>query len=69
MTGEARAFLAALDYDRASSGEIRNALAVIYLAEGNPAAALAAVADALGGTAPVLGNVPVMEAHLLAGRR
>ena len=67
MTGEARAFLAALDDERASSGEIRNALAVICLAEGNPAAALAAVADVLDGTAPVLGYVTVMEAHLLAG--
>ena len=67
MTGEARALLAALDDERASSGEIRNALAVICLAEGDPAAALAAVADVLDGTAPVLGYVTVMEAHLLAG--
>jgi LuxR family transcriptional regulator, maltose regulon positive regulatory protein len=67
MTREARALLAALDDERASSGEIRNALAVIFLAEGNPAAALAAVADVLDGTAPVLGDVTVMEAHLLAG--
>jgi LuxR family transcriptional regulator, maltose regulon positive regulatory protein len=67
MTGEARALLAALDDERASSGEIRNARAVICLAEGNPAAALAAVADVLDGTAPVLGDVTVMEAHLLAG--
>jgi LuxR family maltose regulon positive regulatory protein len=67
MTGEARALLAALDDEQASSGEIRNALAVICLAEGNPAAALAAVADVLDGTAPVLGDVTIMEAHLLAG--
>ena len=67
MTGEARALLATLDDERASSGEIRNARAVICLAEGNPAAALAAVADVLDGTAPVLGDVTVMEAHLLAG--
>jgi LuxR family transcriptional regulator, maltose regulon positive regulatory protein len=67
MTGEARALLAALDDERASSGEIRNALAVICLAEGNPAAALAAVADVLDGTVPVQGYVTVMEAHLLAG--
>ena len=67
MTGEARALLAALDDERASSGEIRNAVAVICLAEGNPAAALAAMADVLDGTAPVLGYVTVMEAHLLAG--
>jgi len=67
MTGEARALLAALDDERASSGEIRNARAVICLTESNPAAALAAVADVLDGTAPVLGYVTVMEAHLLAG--
>ena len=67
MTGEARAFIAALDDEQTSSGEIRNALAVICLAEGNPAAALAAVAGVLDGTAPVLGYVTVMEAHLLAG--
>jgi LuxR family transcriptional regulator, maltose regulon positive regulatory protein len=67
MTGEARALLAALDDERASSGEIRNALAVICLGEGNPAAALAAVADVLDGTAPIVGDVTVMEAHLLAG--
>ncbi len=34
--GEARAALAALDDERASSGEIRNARAVICLADGNP---------------------------------
>ena len=67
MTGEARALLAALEDERASSGEIRNARAVICLAEGDPAGALAAVADVLDGTAPVLGYVTVMEAHLLAG--
>ena len=67
MTGEARALLAALDDERASSGEIRNARAVICLAEGEPAAALAVVASVLDGTAPVLGYVTVMEAHLLAG--
>jgi LuxR family maltose regulon positive regulatory protein len=67
MTGEARAFIAALDDERASSGEIRNAHAVICLAEGNPAVALAAVADVVDGTAAVLGQVTVIEAHLLAG--
>ena len=59
--------LAALDDERASSGEIGNARAVICLAEGDPAAALAAVADVLDGTAPVIGYVTVVEAHLLAG--
>ena len=56
MPGEARASLAALDDERASSGEIRNARAVICLAEGDPAAALGAVAGCSGrhGTGPRL---------------
>ncbi|HEV2256702.1 MAG TPA: LuxR C-terminal-related transcriptional regulator [Streptosporangiaceae bacterium] len=66
MTGEARALLAALDDELVGSGEIGNARAVISLAEGDPAGALAAMADVLDGTAPVLGST-VMEAHLLAG--
>ncbi len=65
--GEASAALAALEDERASSGEIRNARAVICLVEGDPASALAVVADVLDGTAPVLGYVTVLEAHLLAG--
>jgi LuxR family maltose regulon positive regulatory protein len=40
---------------------------VICLAEGDPAAALAAVADVLDGTAPVLGYATVVEAYLLTG--
>ena len=67
LPGEARACLAALDDERAGSGEIRNARAVICLAEGDPAGALGAVADVLDGTAPVLGFVTVVEADLLAG--
>jgi LuxR family maltose regulon positive regulatory protein len=67
LPGEARACLAALDDERASSGEIRNARAVICLAEGDPAGALGAVQDVLDGTAPVLGYVTVVEAQLLAG--
>jgi LuxR family maltose regulon positive regulatory protein len=67
MTGEARALLAALDDERASSGEIRNARAVICLAEGDPAGALGTLHNVLDGTAPVQGDVTVMEAHLLAG--
>jgi LuxR family transcriptional regulator, maltose regulon positive regulatory protein len=66
MPGEARALLATLDDERASSGEVANARAVIGLAEGNPAGALGALADVLDGTAPVLGDVTVVEAHLLA---
>ena len=67
MPGEARAALAALDGERADSGEIRNARAVICLAEGNPAGALGAVQEVLDGTAPVIGYVTAVEAHLVAG--
>ena len=67
MTDRARALLAALDDERASSGEVGNARAVICLAEGDPAGALAAAADVVDGTAPVVGYVTVVEAHLLAG--
>jgi LuxR family maltose regulon positive regulatory protein len=67
LTGEARAGLAALDDERAGSGEIRNACAVIRLAEGDPAGALGAVQDVLDGTAPVVGYVTVVVTHLLAG--
>jgi len=49
------------------SGEIGNARAVICLAEGDPAGALAAVRDVLDGTAPVIGYVTVVEAQVLAG--
>src|SRR6202007_3133687 len=43
------------------------ARSVIFLAEGNPAAALGAVQDVLDGTAPAIGYVTVVETHLLAG--
>ena len=67
MLGEARASLAALDNEQGSSGEIRNARAVICLAEGDPAGALGELADVLNGTAPVIGYITVVEAQLLAG--
>jgi LuxR family maltose regulon positive regulatory protein len=66
MPGEAHALLAALTDERANSGEIGNARAVICLAEGDPAGALGALAEVLDGTAPVIGPVTVVEAHLLA---
>ena len=65
--GEARASLAALDDERAGSGEIRNACAVICLAEGDPAGALGAVREVLDGTAPVIGYVTVVEATCWPG--
>ena len=67
MVGQARAGLVALADELAGSGEIGNARAVICLAEGDPAGALGAVRDVLDGTAPVIGYVTVVEAHLLAG--
>ena len=67
MPGEARAWIATLDAERAGSGEIRNARAVISLAEGDPAAALDAVREVLDGTVSAIGYVTVVEAHLLAG--
>jgi LuxR family transcriptional regulator, maltose regulon positive regulatory protein len=66
MASEARASLAALDTELAGSAEIGNARAASCLAEGNPAAALAAVRDVLTGVAPAIGYVTVVEANLLA---
>ncbi len=66
MVSEARATLAGLADERAESGEIRNACAVICLAEGNPARALDALASVLDSTAPVIGDITVVEAQLLA---
>jgi LuxR family transcriptional regulator, maltose regulon positive regulatory protein len=67
MTGEARAALAAMADERAGMGEIRNARAVICLADGDPDGALGALRDVLDGTPPVIGYVTVVEAQLLAG--
>ena len=67
LTGEARPALAALDDERAQSAEIGTARATICLADGDPAAALAAARAVLDGTAPVIGAFTLVEAHLLAG--
>jgi LuxR family transcriptional regulator, maltose regulon positive regulatory protein len=67
MTGEASAALEAVSDELAGSGELGNARAVIRLADGDPAGALGSVRDVLDGTAPVIGYVTVVEAHLLAG--
>jgi LuxR family transcriptional regulator, maltose regulon positive regulatory protein len=64
---QARASLAALPDERANSGELRNARAVVCLVEGDPAGALDALAEVLDGTAPVIGYVTVVETQLLAG--
>ncbi|HET7016732.1 MAG TPA: LuxR C-terminal-related transcriptional regulator [Streptosporangiaceae bacterium] len=65
--GEAEAALDALDAELAATAEIDNARAVLRLAAGDPVAALAAIGDVLSGTAPMLGYVTVVEAHLVAG--
>jgi LuxR family transcriptional regulator, maltose regulon positive regulatory protein len=65
--GDARAVLAAIDDERSGSGELRDADAVICLAEGDPAGALRMTRDVLDGTAPVIGYVTLVEAQLLAG--
>jgi LuxR family transcriptional regulator, maltose regulon positive regulatory protein len=67
MPRQASAALAELDAKRAQSGEIANAHAVIRLADGDPAGALAAVRDVLNRSAQVIGYVTVVETHLLAG--
>jgi LuxR family transcriptional regulator, maltose regulon positive regulatory protein len=65
LAGEARTALAGLDAERAASGEMANARAAIYLAEGDPAAALAAARGVLTGAAPALGYVTLTEADRL----
>jgi LuxR family maltose regulon positive regulatory protein len=65
MAGQARAALAALDGRRAGAGEIRNAAAVILLAEHDPAAARRELRAVLDGDAPVLSYLTQVEAHLL----
>jgi LuxR family transcriptional regulator, maltose regulon positive regulatory protein len=67
MPSQACAALEALTDERANAGEIRNARAVICLIEGDPAAALDALAKVLDGTAPVVGYVTLVETELLAG--
>jgi LuxR family maltose regulon positive regulatory protein len=64
---EARAGLAALPAQQASAGEVRNAAAVLHLAGGTPARALAEAQAVIDGTAPVIGFVTVIESQLLAG--
>jgi LuxR family transcriptional regulator, maltose regulon positive regulatory protein len=65
MAGQARAALAALDDRQANAGEIRNAAAVILLAEQDPAAARRELRAVLDGGVPVLSYLTQVEAHLL----
>jgi LuxR family maltose regulon positive regulatory protein len=65
MAGPARAALAALDGRQARAGEIRNAAAVVLLAEQDPAAARRELRAVLDGGVPVLSYLTQVEAHLL----
>ncbi len=65
MAGQARAGLAALDGRQASAGEIRNAAAVIRLAQQDPATARRELRAVLDGTVSVLSYLTRVEAHLL----
>jgi LuxR family maltose regulon positive regulatory protein len=65
---DARTSLVELSADQAARGEIRNATAVLHLAEGSPAAALGVLADVLNGVARVVHDFTLVESHLLAAR-
>ncbi|MFF2503513.1 LuxR C-terminal-related transcriptional regulator [Streptomyces sp. NPDC058067] len=65
-TAEASALLDTVEGSLAESGEIRNARAVIHLAEGNASAALTEVEAVVAGTAPSVHVATVVEAQLLA---
>jgi LuxR family maltose regulon positive regulatory protein len=65
LAGQARAALAALDDRQANAGEIRNAAAVILLAERDPAAARRELRVVLDGDVPVLSYLTQVEAYLL----
>ncbi|MGH3416157.1 MAG: LuxR C-terminal-related transcriptional regulator, partial [Actinocrinis sp.] len=65
MIEQARAGLAVLDDRLASTGEIRNAAAVIRLAEQDPAGARRELSTVLDGSAPVNPYLTLVEAHLL----
>jgi LuxR family maltose regulon positive regulatory protein len=65
MAGQARAALAALDGPQARAGEIRNAAAVVLLAEQDPAAARRELQAVLDGDVQVLSYLTLVEAHLL----
>ena len=65
MIDQARTTLASLDDRQAARGEIRNAAAVIQMAEQDPAAARQELQPVLDGTAPVHSYLTRVEAHLL----
>ena len=63
---EARAALEALERPLADGGQVRNALATICLAEGDPSGALAATAENLDPTTANVHDAAVLEAWVLA---
>jgi LuxR family maltose regulon positive regulatory protein len=65
MVDQARTALAALDDRQAAAGEIRNAAAVLRIAERDPAGARRELRTVLDGTAPVSPHLTLVEAHLL----
>ncbi|GAA1646048.1 LuxR C-terminal-related transcriptional regulator [Kribbella alba] len=62
---QARATLATVDDELVTAGEIRNAAAVIHLAEHDPAGARRELRPVLGGGVPVNSYLTLIEAHLL----
>ncbi|WP_052440890.1 LuxR C-terminal-related transcriptional regulator [Streptacidiphilus anmyonensis] len=65
-TAEAHTILDAVDAELSGSAEIHDARAVAHLADGDPAAALAALAPVLDATAPAVHVASVVEGHALA---
>jgi LuxR family maltose regulon positive regulatory protein len=66
MLDEARTACAAVPAERSRFGEIRNASAVIHLAEGDPTAALDTLQVVLEGEAPIIHDFTLVESRLLA---
>src|SRR5579859_2901799 len=66
MLDEARAACAAVPAERSRFGEIRNALAVIHLAGGDPTAALDTLQVVFDGEAPIIRDFTLVESHLLS---
>jgi LuxR family maltose regulon positive regulatory protein len=63
---EAQSSLGEIDSNRKDAGEVRNAFAVVCLAERRPAEALDYVQAVVDGSAPVIGYGTVVESLLLA---
>jgi LuxR family maltose regulon positive regulatory protein len=66
-TDEARASLAAFSAKPERMGDVHNAQAAIFLAEGDPAAAVDELRGVLDTTAQIAPTFKLVESHLLAG--